>query len=361
LKGFLKHLFFISIAFGISLKVANSQVIKDKKLVVLPVGFYLPETGFSLGGAGLLSFRFKSDSTNSRPSQLQLGGAYTQRKQILSYLFYQFYPQNGKYQFTGELGYYKYVYKYFGIGPNAESSLEENYKVTYPRLRINALKQFKKAQYLGFKFGFDSYNSFTPEPGGELDQQNILGNNGGRIIELGIAYQLDKRNNIFYPTQGMFLDAFVVNAGAYLGSDFAYSRAAIKYAYYKELATETVLAFNVQHESQFGTAPFFQLALLGGSKQLRGYFEGRFRDKNQSMLQTEFRKMLGNKFGFALFCGAGQVSPSFSNYALNNTVYSAGGGVRFRINQKEKINIRLDYGYGFGYCGNFYFTFSEAF
>ena len=360
LKGFLKPILFLIVASLCFTKTSYGQL-KDKKLLVLPVAFYLPETKIALGAAGLLSFRFPSDSANSRPSQLQLGGVYTQRNQILSYMFYQFYPNNGKYQVTGELGFYKYVFRYFGIGPEIDKDFQESYEVTFPRFRLNALKQYNKVHYLGLKIGFDSFNRFEPAKNGALINEQINGVQGGRIVEFGVGYQLDKRNNIFYPTKGMFLDAFAVIANKGLLSDYNYGRVSAKYSMYKELATETVVGLNVQHETQFGNPPFYQMALLGGSKHLRGYFEGRYRDLNQSMVQAEFRKRLGKRFGFALFSGLGLVSPDFEHYALNSIVSSAGGGIRFRVNQKEKINIRFDYGYGFGHGGNFYFTFSEAF
>jgi len=48
------------------------------------------------------------------------------------------------------------------------------------------------------------------------------------------------------------------------------------------------------------------------------------------------------------------------NFELRKFKYSVGGGIRFLINQKEKLNIRLDFAYGKNSSG-MYITIGEAF
>ena len=86
------------------------------KFVALPLVFYSPDTKLGGGLGGIITFNFPKDSLNARRSSVTVGAAYTQLNQILLYFPFQFYPQNQKYWISGEVGYYRYVYNFFGIG-----------------------------------------------------------------------------------------------------------------------------------------------------------------------------------------------------------------------------------------------------
>jgi len=87
--------------------------IKKSSLIALPLAFFTPETRWGGGAAALLSFRFRGNGEETRPSQVQLGFAYTQEKQILSYLPFQLYADQERWFVTGELGYYEYIFQVF--------------------------------------------------------------------------------------------------------------------------------------------------------------------------------------------------------------------------------------------------------
>ncbi|MEN0004413.1 MAG: hypothetical protein AAF798_09725, partial [Bacteroidota bacterium] len=63
---------------------------------------------WGFGAASVLSFKLPSQAAEHRPSQLQLGGAYTLNDQILLYLPFQFFAKQDRYNIYGELGYYRY-------------------------------------------------------------------------------------------------------------------------------------------------------------------------------------------------------------------------------------------------------------
>jgi hypothetical protein len=66
------------------------KFIEKSSLIVLPLAFYTPETRFGGGVGGLYAFRFGNEPEESRPSQVELGLAYTQNEQILLYLLFSF-------------------------------------------------------------------------------------------------------------------------------------------------------------------------------------------------------------------------------------------------------------------------------
>lgn len=53
------------------------------------------------------------------------------------------------------------------------------------------------------------------------------------------------------------------------------------------------------------TAPFNALSLLGGSRRLRGYYEGRYRDQNSALVQAELRVDVFKRLGAVVFGGVG--------------------------------------------------------
>jgi hemolysin activation/secretion protein len=121
-----------------------------------------------------------------------------------------------------------------------------------------------------------------------------------------------------------------------------------------------VFAFQYFVNIMGGDPPFYQLALLGGTKRVRGYYEGRYRDKNAMSTQVEYRSPFWrNRIGFAAFTGTGLVFHNFADFDLHYLKPSLGGGLRLKFNRKENIHFRIDVAYGKSL--NYYFILSEAF
>ena len=110
-----------------------------------------------------------------------------------------------------------------------------------------------------------------------------------------------------------------------------------------------------------GSPPFYELAALGGSTIMRGYFQGRYRDKSYTAAQIEYRGHVWWRFGVVAFAGTGDVFGSdASDLSFANLKYSYGFGLRFLFNRQEKINLRADFGFGQDTKG-VYFGLEEAF
>jgi outer membrane translocation and assembly module TamA len=107
--------------------------------------------------------------------------------------------------------------------------------------------------------------------------------------------------------------------------------------------------------------PVRSLASFGGANRMRGYYDGRYKDLNQLLLQGEYRFPLVWKLSAVAFAGTGSVAASFSEYALNDLKYSYGAGLRIPLDRKERLNMRLDYGIGQGKNNGFYLQLGEAF
>lgn len=330
------------------------------KVFPLPVVYYTPETKLAFGAVGLFSFRFKDEPKSSRNSQFQIGAAYTLENQLLFYTPFQLYLNNEKYYFFGETGYYRYSYKFFGVGNNIPEEYEELYKVNFPRIRLNALQLVRPSLYLGIRYWFDSYDIVDTENGGILNQNETVGSRGGIVSSLGLISLYDSRDNYNYPTEGTYLEVLALPNLHAFGSDFEFTRFSVDYVKYfsKE---KNIIAINLYGVSTLGEAPFNELAFIGGRRKMRGYYEGRFRDRNLLMAQAEYRRKLFWRVGMVAFGGYGVVARDFDKFEAQNIRPSGGLGLRYELDKKENINIRLDFGFGENGSAGTYLTFGEAF
>jgi outer membrane protein assembly factor BamA len=353
---------------------AQSDSLKNPnrlKVIGLPVVFYSPDTKLGGGAGGLLTFNFKSDSIGARRSSVTVGAVYTQLNQLLLYFPFQLFPRNQAYWVSGELGYFRYVFNFFGTGNvenpkyteryKTDAKYIEKYSATFPRIRLNFSKKVKPNLFLGVRYAFDDF-TFTKKDSsssGILIDNKLTGANGGRVSGVGIQTNYDSRDRLFYPTKGWVAEAFVYTEGTYSGSDFKYQRLSADVSHYISMG-KNVLALNAATVFSTGDVPFHQMPVIGGTKRMRGYFEGKYRDNNLLILQGEYRFPLYKRFGGVAFGGLGQVSDKLENIVSSPIRYNFGAGLRFTLDKIQHINIRADYGIGYKSSG-FYLTIGEAF
>ena len=109
-----------------------------------------------------------------------------------------------------------------------------------------------------------------------------------------------------------------------------------------------------------GTPPFQALSTYGGANLMRGYYNGRYRDKSAVVLQAEYRRFLWWRFGMAVFGGVADVRRDPSDFSLSAFNSTAGAGLRILFDKNEHINVRIDFAFGGGQPGP-YITINEAF
>lgn len=177
---------------------------------------------------------------------------------------------------------------------------------------------------------------------------------------MGIVYLIDSRDNIVNASRGVFFEASSYFYHRHLGSSFEFINLNLVYNRYFEIKRGHIIATNAVMNLNFGHPPFFNLASAGGDGILRGYPVYRFREQHFTGVQAEYRFPLYRRWGMVLFTGIGEVFSKPSDILLSNLKYSYGAGLRFKLNQKENINVRLDYGLGRGERSP-YFMVAEAF
>ncbi len=339
---------------------SNAEETQRNRLFGLPIIYYTPETKLAYGATGIYTFRFKHAPDTARPSQIQLALAHTQLNQILVYLPFQLFWQGRKYTSYGELGYYKYTYFFYGIGDEHPPNAEETYDVKYPRVRLNLLRKIVPGVYLGLRYWFEDYNITQRDSTGMLIKDEITGSEGGISSGLGVVANYDTRDNVFFPSRGAYVETVIHPFHHLMGGDFNYTRFLINASKYYNNKWGHVMAFNFYGDFIAGDPPFNQMALLGGSKRMRGYIEGEYRDKSMLIFQAAYRAPLFWRIGAVGFAGYGGVADKIGSFDLKNFKYSYGGGLRFLLDKEKKLNIRFDVGFTENDI-RYYLTFGEAF
>jgi outer membrane protein assembly factor BamA len=179
-----------------------------------------------------------------------------------------------------------------------------------------------------------------------LATQNVLGNAGGNISGAGLTASYDTRDNVYFPASGRYYNVAVSWFDGAVGSDYDFINYNLDVRQYFSVTPSQVLVTQVFANFISGDPPFQAMSQLGGKSLMRGYYAGRYRDKNMMILQAEYRLPLWKRFGLVGFAGGGDVANKLSRFTVNDFKTSYGVGIRYAVSPKEKINIRLDLGFG---------------
>jgi hypothetical protein len=90
------------------------------------------------------------------------------------------------------------------------------------------------------------------------------------------------------------------------------------------------------------TVPYFLLPGLGSGSTLRGYSQGRFRDRTALVMSGEFR-WIPNRLGIdmAVFYDTGKVTPRFNDLSFSGLKSDVGVGIRFHGPLSTPLRIEL--------------------
>lgn len=330
-------------------------------LVALPYAYYTPETKFAFGAGAIYSFRPSGGSPAERPSNVRIALTYTQLKQIILAFLPEFYIENENYLCSGYYGFYKYPDKYWGIGNDTPESAEEDYEPIYFKSHTNVQRRIMPGLYVGLRYQYEYIDLKKTEAQGVLQYGTIPGSEGGSASGLGIIINHDTRNHIYQPSSGFYNQMYAVFFGRALGSDYTFKLVSIDLRKYFSVCGSHILALQTYDSFISGEPPFQMLNMFGSSYWMRGYYFGRYRDRNMITFQAEYRFPIFWRVGAVGFVGCGDVSNDVEKFQIGNFKYSLGFGFRFMFDRQEKINARVDIGFGKGGNSGIYALVVEAF
>lgn len=338
-----------------SLDVEKPQ--KSLKLSALPVVFYLPETKFGFGAAGIATYKHPNYK-GIKPSQVQFATVYTLRKQLLIFAPFELYFKEDKLRWSGEIGYFKYFYNYFGQGIQSNREDVEVYNANFPKLASSVSYAITSKIYIGGQVHLENFKTFNIIPSSLVGA--AFGSGGGFISTLGVDVLYDARDHIILPTKGFFLNVKTESSGHYTGGSYSYHKLELDARHFYSFVDNNTIGINFYLGLSTGSIPFNQQYYYSNAIKLRGFDDRRFQDNNMILLQSEYRFPIYKRFTGVAFWGIGSLSQTTRSLLSNRFVQTGGGGLRFLLNKRDKVNLRLDYAFT-GEGSNFYLTVKEAF
>lgn len=333
---------------------------KSNGLVVFPVFSYAPETRMALGIFGMLVKRDPAGMPDDRPSCARFLLIHTQNSQTVLQLNPEYVTKDRKYIFGASFGYVNYPSKFFGIGNDTSKDSEEDYGMKVGNIQLSAQKQVSGVSRFGIRLDHWDLQLFDLDPAGALAAKLIPGSSGGRTDGAGLTYEYDSRDNIFSAARGSYHNIYAGVSDKSLGSDFGYVKYEANFRRYIPLPSGRVLALHAKLDINNGGMPFQLMPFVGGPNMLRGYYEDRFKDKNFIGCQAEYRFPVHEKITACVFGAAGEVAGRLEDFRADAVKPSAGAGIRFILDKKERISVRTDYGVGVDSAG-LYINIAEAF
>ena len=175
---------------------------------------------------------------------------------------------------------------------------------------------------------------------------------------LGLSLLYDSRDFLTNAYHGYYLRIDQRFSPAFLGNKYAFSSTELTTSYYQPVWKGGVLAGQFHTLLTYGDTPWGLMATLGSSYSMRGYYEGRYRDKGAMDAQIELRQHVWKRNGVAVWAGAGTIFPRLSEFTPKHILPNYGFGYRWEF--KKRVNVRLDLGFGKHQTG-FIFNINEAF
>ncbi len=170
-----------------------------------------------------------------------------------------------------------------------------------------------------------------PEFIGDNDLNNKLSN-------LGIVAEYDKRDNIFTPNTGWYLQTtFRVNA-SWTGSDYDFQNLNLVALKYVQFTPKWVSGFRFESKIQWGKAPFY----MEPSISMRGVPMAKYQGNQTYVLETEQRYDWNLRWSSTLFGGLAKAPTDKESFKDVKLIYNYGTGFRYLIARKFKMRAGID-------------------
>lgn len=318
---------------------------------------YASDTKFGLGLVAAGLYRTDPNDSILPPSNVSLYG------DVSSVGFYMLgvrgnhIAPKGRYRIDYHLYFYSFPADFWGIGHEMgdNDANKSDMKRWQAQAEVSFLFRVADNFYIGPMASYDyviGKHIERPELLQGMDQHTWN-------VGAGVSLVYDNRDNLTNPHRGICLNINQMFRPRFMGNDYAFSTTAFRFDAYQRLGKGTVLAEDIGANLNFGNPSWGMMAELGGTHSMRGYYEGRYRDKHSLEATVELRQHVWKRNGIVVWVGAGTIFPKFS--ALRSKQILPNAGVGYRWEFKKNVNVRLDYGFGKSGQSGFLFNINEAF
>ena len=259
------------------------------------------------------------------------------------------------------LNYMAYVYSfpsyYWGIGYENGNNDANKTKIDRLQARVKVEFMVRAAEnlYVGpcVMWDYAKAGNVKADALRLFDDMSLVQRNYG----VGVSVQYDTRDYIYNASKGVYVNLGQEVRPMWLGNDMAFGTTSMNVRAYKKVWKGGVVACELNAVFNFGNPSWAMMAELGGASTLRGYYEGRYRDKHSMSVQVELRQHVWRRNGVVVWVGAGNVFDDRRTFKHILPNY----GVGYRWEFKKRVNVRMDMGFGKRGQKGFVFNINEAF
>lgn len=342
---------------------------------------YSPDFGLLVGGSALMTFSLNPQDTTLKRSVVPIALAFMFDGGINIFSKPQLFFKHDRFRLFGKFSYKNTVENYYDIGYTTNRDYirsDSTSQYRYSGVLINPWFLFRLGEsdfFAGPQIDIN-YDHFTKPAKGLVENQSYQEAGGTahgyKNFNSGLGFLLtyDSRDVPANAYKGIYLDFRGMMYHKIFGSEHNFYRLELDYRQYKEVGKRKVIAWTAQTKNVFGdNIPLTQYSLTGTPFDLRGYYQGQYRDKSSHIVMAEYRQMLNtdqetwlkrviNHLGFVVWGGCGFMGPTPTK--IEGVLPNYGVGLRIEV--QPRMNVRLDLGKNT--VNNqtlFYFNMTEAF
>jgi outer membrane translocation and assembly module TamA len=272
---------------------------------------------------------------------------YTLQRQYGVLFDHALYTDQNRWSFLGRVKFQNFPLLYFGIGPNTPPESQAKVDAQLLNIKERALKKIGRNIFTGLEVDLQRLSSVNFETNGQNNIEKPLGYQGSSNLGFGTGILYDNRHNVLNVREGAFAELAFLHYDKKWGSTYSFSSIFSDNRIYKSINKRNVLAAQAFGQFSIGQPPFNQLSLLGGDNIMRGYYAGRYRDRNLLSGQLEYRMLplplnFTRRLGAAVFGGTGTVFNRFNTLTARDFVWAGGAGLRLLLFPKKDIYGRFD-------------------
>lgn len=311
------------------------------KFNVLPVygAMYSPEQKFMAMGGFMGSFRTSQD-TLVPLSQVGAIASVSTNLHIAGALAGSLFSGDGKFLFTWSSKFNNSPLRFWGLGYDNAASGNDPGTMTEMRLRIRTdyLYRHSGSFMAGAMLGYNFYRV------ADLSDSSLLAGHpiAADYMYAGVRMDVDMRDDMFSPSRGVYLN---IEQSFWFPTvmDSWFSKTSFIADFYFSGWEGAVFALDLTGEFNSAAAPWMFWPEVGGDERMRGYYLGKYRERNFIAAQLELRQKIYRWHGIAFWGGAGNVFGSFREFRIKNTLPTYGAGYRFVF---FSLVFRLDFAFG---------------
>ena len=316
-------------------------------LVWVPTGTISEARGWGAGAETVLPFRLDGDR-RTPPSEISLEFLATlkgqQRVELTTDLFWD----HGRNYLRLRLDYDGLARRFYGLGPTSDRDDREYYKPHQVLAYVEGARRIGPGLAIGPRLELHRQTITDIQQGGLLDCGDVC--TGFDVTEVGLGgiLRLDKRDQTWWPTRGVFFQILAQAFSHELGGadDFTVFNADLRG--YRALGRRHVLAGQVFYYGVNGRPPFWRLASLGGRHHTRAYHRDRWLDRVMTAAQLEWRWRSTRRVGLVVFGGAAVVGHEVRTFEARHVRPTVGLGLRvYAENDHDAVPVRLDLAFGY--------------